>query len=116
MAQLEKLRSGAAMMEARKGGLCRASTAGPQGISITAKIANIPAASCPATNATSLPSVVEAADALAASISIDEAAQQPPELYPPVELVQPSMHPKTPERRLPPEARNWGLQDCRSWV
>ncbi|GIL44067.1 hypothetical protein Vafri_1626 [Volvox africanus] len=115
MAQLEKLRSGATMMEARKGSPCSAS-ADLQGISITAKIANIPAASCPATDATSLPSAVEAADAVAASISIDKAAQQPPELYPPVELVQPPMHPKTPERRLPPETRNWGLQDCRSWA
>ncbi|GIL59675.1 hypothetical protein Vafri_14406 [Volvox africanus] len=118
MAQLEQMRSAAAMMEARKGGLCAPST-DPQGSSITAKIAIPLTASCPATGATSLPSAVEAADAAAASISIsiDKAAQQPQEPYPPVELImRPPVRPKTPERRLPPEARNWGLQDCRSWA
>ncbi|GIL59645.1 hypothetical protein Vafri_14378 [Volvox africanus] len=118
MAQLEQMRSAAAMMEARKEGLCAAST-DPQGSSITAKIVIPPTASCPATGATSLPSAVEAADAAAASISIsiDKAAQQPQEPYPPVELImRPPVRPKTPERRLPPEARNWGLQDCRSWA
>ncbi|GIL49027.1 hypothetical protein Vafri_5499 [Volvox africanus] len=116
IAQLEKLRSGAAMMEARKGAPCGGPSTDPQGSSTTAKFAIIPAASCPATGATSLHSAVEAADAAAASISIDTAAQRTPELYPPVELMQPPMHPKTPERRLPPEARHWGLQDGRSWA
>ncbi|GLI70212.1 hypothetical protein VaNZ11_015042, partial [Volvox africanus] len=116
ISQLEKLRSGAAMMEARKGGLSGAST-DLQGSSITAKFAIIPAASCPAMGATSPPSAVEVADAGAASIFINKAAQQPQELYQPLELTQPPKpHPKTPERRLPPEARNWGLQDCRSWA
>ncbi|GIL59353.1 hypothetical protein Vafri_14240 [Volvox africanus] len=121
IAQLEKLRSGAAMMEARKGAPCGGASTDPQGSSTTANIAILPTASCPATGATSLPPVVEAAaaddDAADASISIDTAAQRTPELYPPVELImQPPMHPKTPERRLPPEARHWGLQDGRSWA
>ncbi|GLI70071.1 hypothetical protein VaNZ11_014843 [Volvox africanus] len=115
IAQLERLRSEAATMEARKEGLCTAST-DLEGSSITTKFAIIPTASCPVTGATRLPSSVDAADAAATLISIDEAAQQTLELYPAAEPMQPAAHPKTPERRLPPEAHKWGLQECRSWA
>lgn len=131
IAQLEKLRSEAAMMEARKGGLCVASV-DPQLSSITIKAAIIPAATCPVTGPTGLPSAVEAADAAAASISNGHPVSLGPCPQPTTMVCQhapshaaastasdkaaPPMRPRIPERQLPPEAQSWGLQDCRSWA
>ncbi|GIM08834.1 hypothetical protein Vretimale_12794, partial [Volvox reticuliferus] len=41
---------------------------------------------------------------------------QPQALHALEELTQPPMQLKKPQRQLPPQARNWSLQDCQSWA